>query len=187
MRVLAVLAHDNPESLNTYFFNEIVNDLKKNNIEVDVLDLYQRADEIPFFTVDRKKLEANKFYQENRERFMAADRLLIVFPVYWYSGPGILKCWIDLITNFAYRYTGGTRAKALHKIQSAFVINTSTAPVWFRKIITGDLSCRQLCEFFKWIGIKRSGFYRIGVKNMTDDKVQYHLKSILPFLYKVYK
>ncbi len=180
IRVYAVLAHDNKDSLNAFLFNSIVLHLKNNGIEVDILDLYSRAQEIPFYLHDRAKLEQNSFYQENKERFMAADRLLFIYPVYWYSVPGILKTWQDLITNFAWSYRGGPYAKPIHKIQRTFTVNSSTAPVWWRRFMTGNIANRQVKEFCKWIGIFKNGFYSIGsVEKLDKNQVQKHLEKIL--------
>ena len=161
-RVYAVVAHDRNDSLTQFIFKGIVDNLKKQGAEVDVLDLYNYASQIPFYIGGRDEFESNPFFQENRERFMAANRLLIVYPVYWFAVPGILKAWTDLITNFAWKYEGGTKAQPLHSIDRLYGIALSLAPSWYLKWFVGDLSCRQLKAAFKWMGVKKFQFYHAG-------------------------
>jgi len=117
MRVYAILAHDKKDSLNCHLFSQTIKYLELKEIEVDPLNLYDYEKDIPFYSHDKKNLEKNSFFKENKKRFMLADRLVIVHPIYWYSVPGILKTWMDLITNFAWKYEGKPYAKALHKIK----------------------------------------------------------------------
>ena len=162
IRVCAVVAHDRKDSLTQFIFKKVVDHLKEQGAEVDVIDLYDYASRIPFYISDSNKLEGNSFFQENRERFMIANRLLIVYPVYWFAVPGILKAWTDLITNFAWKYEGGTQARALHSIDRLYGIALSLAPSWYIKWFIGDLSCRQLKATFKWMNVNKFQFYHVG-------------------------
>src|SRR5579862_7515815 len=137
LRVLAILAHPRKESLSGHFFYKTVEHLKSKNIDVDVLDLYDRKDEIPFYIQagapgwDEQGWAKYPFYTETKERFMSADRIFIVYPLYWYAVPGILKCWIDLITNYAWKYDKGPYGIPLHKIKKALVVNSASMSNWF--------------------------------------------------------
>ncbi|MBD3231828.1 hypothetical protein GF322_04165 [Candidatus Dependentiae bacterium] len=181
IQIYAIFAHDKKDSLNGSIFQQATEYLKeKHEIAVDSLYLYDRALEIPFYTHNKNQLETNPFFAENKERFMAADRLLIVHPVYWYSVPAILKCWIDLITNFAYKYESGLYAKPLHKITKTLIINTSMAPSWYYKYFTCNTQMRQLNETFKFFGIPKNDFYQLGdIAKLTNKKYINHIKKIL--------
>ncbi|MBU4387459.1 NAD(P)H-dependent oxidoreductase [Candidatus Dependentiae bacterium] len=186
MKILAILAHDKKESLNSFIFSKIIdylkskNSVKNNNIEIDILNLYDYADQIPFYTHDKTKLESNSFFQKNKSLILNADRLIIVHPIYWYSLPSILKAWVDLITNYAYKYESGNNAKALHKIEKVFVVNTSMAPAFYRKYFTCNPSKKQLLYTFRFIDIKNINFYEIGTVYKLDNiKVEKHIKNIL--------
>jgi putative NADPH-quinone reductase len=181
MRVYAILAHDKKDSLNGFIFSKIIEHLKSKNVELDILNLYDHVNQIPFYIHNEEILQQNKFFLENKKRFMAADRLLIVHPVYWYSTPGILKCWIDLITNFAYQYESGAHAKALHKIKKAMVVNTWMAPAWYIKFFTTNPPKKQLQETFKFLEINEFYFYQIGSIYNPNFKttVEKHIQKIL--------
>ncbi|MBD3272792.1 hypothetical protein GF385_00375 [Candidatus Dependentiae bacterium] len=180
MRIYAIIAHDKKDSLNGFIFENIINHLKTKNLDLDILNLYDYADKIPFYFHDKEKLESNEFFQKNKNSILAADRILIVHPIYWYSTPGILKAWIDLITNYAYKYESGVYAKPLHKIKKAMLINTSKAPYLYRKFLTCNTATRQVRETLKFIGINDNIFYEIGsVYKLNDKKVNGHIKSII--------
>ncbi|KKP23807.1 MAG: Quinone family NAD(P)H dehydrogenase [candidate division TM6 bacterium GW2011_GWF2_28_16] len=192
MKILAILAHDKKESLNNFIFNNITNYLKNkntetsNNIEIETLNLYDYADQIPFYFHNKEMLESNAFFQKNKDLILKADRLIIVHPIYWYALPAILKAWIDLITNYAYKYESGTNARALHKIQKVFVVNTSMAPLFYRKYLTCNPAKKQLLYTFKFIDIKDINFYEIGsVYKLNQDKVNAHIKNILEKINKI--
>ncbi len=169
MRIYAILAHPKKDSFSGRMFYAAVKSFQEHGATVDVLDLYDHVDHIPFYIpsiktatteLDRAKLD---FFNENKERFMAADRLFIVYPVYWYAVPGILKCWLDLITNFAWEYKSGDHyAKPLHKIQRAFVINSASMSTWFRWLRTRNSASEMMKETFKFMGINQFRFYEIG-------------------------
>jgi putative NADPH-quinone reductase len=177
-RVYAVLAHPKgKDSLNGHIFYAIVEQLKKQNIEVDVLDLYQQAHRIPFFSYDAVHTD---FFKENKQRFMAADRLVVVYPVYWYSVPGILKCWLDLITNFAWKYEKFPHAKPLHHITKAMVINSAGIPNWYRWLCTKNSASETLKQSFKFIGLPKTYFYEIGnAGKLKPEQIQKHVNTIL--------
>ncbi|MFA6527241.1 MAG: NAD(P)H-dependent oxidoreductase [Candidatus Babeliales bacterium] len=184
MRVYAIVAHSKKESMNGHFFYQVVSHMKSEGHVVDVLDLYDRADQIPFFGKHviggtQRDPICHPFFIENKERFMAADRLFIEHPIYWYSVPGILKTWMDLLTNFAWKYEGGLHAKPLHKIKKTLVVNSSSAPLFYRKYLTSNPAKVQLRETFKFIGIPESKFYEIGsVTSLTLQDGQRHVEKI---------
>ena len=187
MKIYAIIAHDKKDSLNGFIFEKIVDHLVTKNADVDILRLYDYTAQIPFFVHNKEKIEQNAFFQDNKKRFMQADRLLIVHPIYWYSVPAILKAWIDLITNFAWKYEKGYYAKALHKIKKAMVVNTSMAPAWYRKYLTSNPATRQLKETFRFFGILEFYFYEIGSVNKLDkQKVEKHVQKILKVADKLF-
>jgi putative NADPH-quinone reductase len=188
MRILAVVAHDKPTSLTKTLFNHALNYLKTlPNTEIDILDLYDHKDEIPFYVSDRAQLEANQFYQENKERFLKADRLLIAFPVYWYSTPGILKCWFDLINQFAWQFQGPlSPARPLHSIKKAFVMNLVITPWWYNKLVLRDPAARQVYLTLKFLAIKpiiHTVHYATSINQQDIETIKASvISSLAPFI-----
>lgn len=179
MRVYAIFANDNITGTSYKLFKESVESLKKQGHEVDTLMLYDKEDVIPFFKHSQEEMENNPFYLENKERFLKADALLLVFPLFWYSVPAILKAWLDMINAWAYKYESGVHAKALHNIQKALVIYSSMQS---KKQLATKLNSpveSQLMETFKFIGIDEIEMYHVDNVNEIDpDKLALHLENI---------
>ncbi|MEU9706566.1 NAD(P)H oxidoreductase [Streptomyces sp. NPDC047981] len=76
---------------------------------VDVLDLYAEefdpvlgpADEPDW--EDREKRYTPEVHA-HMERVLAADDLVVVFPVWWMAPPAVLKGWIDRVWNYGFAY-----------------------------------------------------------------------------------
>jgi len=180
LKVLMVVAHDSKQSL-TYSLYDAISEFlaPKNNLELLNLDLYEHAHEIPFYTHDMQQLEASSFFQKNKGLIMQADRLILFFPVYWYSTPAILKAWIDLITHYAWQYKGGESAQPLHHITKVLSINSSNAKQpWYKFMVEHPVQ-RQISNTFKFMGMKSVKNYMIcDVYAITPKLYTSHLETI---------
>ena len=202
MKVLAILAHPRKDSLSGRIFYNTVNHLKSQiingvNVQVDVLDLYDRKyvqkQDIPFYEPtgapgsggsdgwdEQSGLEKYPIYQETKDLFMSADRIFIVYPIYWYAVPGILKCWLDLITNYAWKFDKGPYGIPLHTIKKALVVNSASMSNWFRWLRTRNSGTEMIKESFKFFGIRDYRFYEIGsTGKLTPEKVDAHIQKII--------
>jgi NAD(P)H dehydrogenase (quinone) len=180
MRILAIVAHDKETSLTKKIFNETLEFLREQkNIELDVLDLYAHAHEIPFYISNREKLEVFPFYQENKERILKADRLLIIFPTYWYGVPGILKCWFDLINQYAWKFNGPYKpAIPLHNIKKALVINLTITPRWYNFLWLGDPARDQVKNTLRFLNIKPIMYTVDRSTTLSEKQLIAHKKKI---------
>lgn len=179
MKVYAIFANDNTKGTTQRLFNQAIDALKTDGNEIDILNLYDRKSEIPFFHHDRAFMESHPFYMENKQRFLDAEALLLVFPLYWYSVPAIMKAWIDLINAWAYKYESGTHASPLHKIKRAIIIYSSLQD---KKHLSQNLHNpveEQLKETCRFIGIPDVSIYMVDQVNaMKPDDLNKHLEAI---------
>lgn len=180
IKVLLVVAHDVKQSL-TYSLYDAVSDYlsMKHTVEVLTLDLYDYAQEIPFYRHDPEFLEASSFFQKNKELILQADRLILFFPVYWYSAPAIVKAWIDLITNYAWHYKSGAHAGPLHHITKAFTVNSAiTKKPWY-SFLSEHPAQRQITDTFKFMGVPHIKNYMIyDVYKTNPTSYKNHVESI---------
>ncbi len=179
MRVYAIFANDNITGTTYKIFSHAVETLKDQGHEVDILDLYEREKEIPFFRHDRALMESHPFYLENKQRFMQADALLIVFPLFWYCVPAILKAWLDMINGWAYKYETGLHANPLHKIKKALIFYSSMQGKDHLENTLHNPVKQQLTETCNFIGIPHVNVYLIDkVTTMSPQDLQKHLQEI---------
>lgn len=180
-RVYAILAHPKKDSLSGHIFYTVVKHLRDHGIFVDVLDLYDHKEQIPFYIPSlSQNIDQYPFAQQNKDRFMAADRLFIVYPIYWYAVPGIMKCWLDLITNYAWNFDKGPYGIPLHHITKALVVNSAGMSNLFRWFRTKNSGTEMLKDSFKFLGINRYDFYEIGNSgHLTTKKLENHFAKII--------
>src|SRR5690348_4594251 len=87
--VYAIVANDNRTGFTHAACKSAVQQFEKDGHSVDTLDLYDHKKEVPFFEHSRDYLESFPLYLDNKARFLKADVLLLVFPIYWYDVPAI--------------------------------------------------------------------------------------------------
>lgn len=117
MHALIVVAHPNPKSLTHSVASQIVKGISVANKD-DTSELADLAAEgfDPCFTmqdisVSHGEAEPTPDIIAEQERINRADALVLVYPVYWWSFPALLKGWIDrvLINGWAYDDTSSDR------------------------------------------------------------------------------
>ncbi|MFF2393190.1 NAD(P)H oxidoreductase [Nocardia sp. NPDC058114] len=106
---LVVLGHHRSDSLSAHVADRAVGRLTAAGYTVDFLDL-QTENFDPRMTVADQPEWGNrdKVYSPTAEahmrRMLAADIVVVVFPVYWQSVPALLKGWIDAVWNYGFAY-----------------------------------------------------------------------------------
>lgn len=179
MKVYAIFANDNTKGTTHKMFSHAVTALESAGHDIDILNLYDREKEIPFFRHDRAYMESHPFYIENKERFLQADTLLIVFPLFWYSVPGILKTWIDMINGWAYKYESGLHAKPLHHIKKVMIFYSAMQDKHHLENKLQNPIKQQLTETFKFIGIDNVTTYLVdNVTMLSSADLDKHLLEI---------
>ncbi len=188
MKILAVIAHPKKDSLTRTLFDTAIDAVKKSGHEVDILDLYERADEIPYYHPPQAQQGADSgltsfpFFEENKKRILSADRIIIAYPVWWYAVPGVMKNWLDIITNYAFSYNGTNKATPKHKITKALIINTADMSLFYRWFCTRNSATAMVKQSCYFMGIKQtrcfeaSSYTSFTGKKITQDQIQ---KSLL--------
>ncbi|WP_405372848.1 MULTISPECIES: NAD(P)H-dependent oxidoreductase [unclassified Microbacterium] len=117
MTTLIVTAHPDPTSLTASIAQQLRNALQPG--PVDMADLAAEGFDPRFTLEDRATYRGDagapaEVVREQR-RIDGADHLVLVFPVYWWSMPALLKGWIDrvFINGWAFDIdpVGGTRRR----------------------------------------------------------------------------
>ncbi|MEU6986147.1 NAD(P)H oxidoreductase [Streptomyces sp. NPDC046324] len=106
---LLVHAHPRPDSLTAQVAGLVHGRLTGTGGTVDVLDLYAEgfdpvlrpADEPDW--EDREKTYTPEVHA-HMDRILAADDIVVVFPVWWMAPPAVLKGWIDRVWNYGFAY-----------------------------------------------------------------------------------
>ncbi len=145
MKILVILGHPNPNSLNHAIARAVNDDLKKTGHEVIFHDLYKEnfpplisTEEIP------ESGSVEKVVKRHCDELSTAEGIIIVHPNWWGQPPAILKGWVDRVfrPGVAYRFEEGDGGEGvptgLLKASSAVVLNTSDTPAERERESFGD-------------------------------------------------
>ena len=143
MRVLVVHAHPVPESYNRALFEAVTARLEARGHSVDRLDLYGE-DFDPRLSADERR--GYHTLPDNRtpvaahvDRLMAAEALVLVYPVWNYGFPAILKGWFDrvFLPGVSFRLENGAVKPSLQHIRRLSVV-TTYGGTRLRTMLMGD-------------------------------------------------
>lgn len=109
MKVLIIVAHYREASLTYELKNQVEKGLKESGHEVDVLDLYKlKFDPILEGQDDPYWSGHDGHYSEQvvkeQERLIKYDSIVMLFPMYWFNMPAMLKGYIDRVFNHGFAY-----------------------------------------------------------------------------------
>lgn len=127
MNILIVHAHPEPQSFTAALRDQAVETLQGQGHQVQVSDLYamdwnpvasaedfsqrENPDYLVYALEQRLGVKSQSLaadIQQELDKLLWADLLILNFPIYWFSAPAILKGWIDrvLVSGICY---GGKR------------------------------------------------------------------------------
>lgn len=113
-------------------------------------------------------------------RLDKADALVLVYPVYWWSFPALLKGWIDRVFTQGYSYeegAGGKLAKKLGHLQVHLLgIGGADAGTYGRRGYAGAMKTQIEHGIFDYCGarVASSGLL---LQSSTQEVVASHLKA----------
>jgi len=143
MRILVLFAHPVETSYQAALYRTVVDGLGAAGHDVDALDLYAddfdprltRAERMGYHTLETNRESVAPYV----ERLLAAEALFLVYPVWNFGFPAILKGFFDrvFLPGVSFRMQDGKVVPALHNIRRLSAIVTyggSRA----RAILVGD-------------------------------------------------
>jgi NAD(P)H dehydrogenase (quinone) len=206
MKVLLVYAHPEPRSFNGAMKDLAVTTLLQQGHQVVVSDLYAMAfwagaGRADFLAQDDEPLNMQNsqlaaathagFAPEvsiEIEKLRACEMLILQFPVWWFSMPGILKGWIDRV--FAYGFAYGPAASLSGR--KAMVVATTGGPAdsytaatrgtvddYLKHLLVGSLAfCdMEVLPTFVGYGVARLD---VAARQAVLDSYVQHLKDCVP-------
>ena len=131
MKILVVYTHPNPDSFNHAILEHLVESLKEENKEFDVVDLYGTNFD-PILKVDdfiqfREGIPPD--VTDHQKRITNATNIIFIHPTWWGGFPAMLKGYLDRVFSlgFAYRM-GETQPEGLLLDKKVIFIRTTALP-----------------------------------------------------------
>ncbi len=159
MRTLIVVAHPLADSFTHAAALRVQMTLERRGVKIDVIDLY--ADDFdPRLTAAERRTYFTaqpdwSALADYAERLRASQKLVLVFPQWWFDAPAILKGFFDRVlapgVGFE-RSLGGAPTPLLTQIESLWVVSSTGAPWRIAGLYMGDPVRRLIMRGIKpWI------------------------------------
>lgn len=107
MRVLIVYAHpDRAGSHNAEVLREVRDSLESMGQDYRIIDLYRERFDPVMPHAEWAEESLGKDVERYQEMVKGSDRLIFIYPVWWYNSPAILKGFFDRVftSDFAYNF-----------------------------------------------------------------------------------
>jgi NAD(P)H dehydrogenase (quinone) len=123
MHALIVVAHPDPDSLSYSVATHVAEGVALSDPDntFEIADLMAEGFD-PRFTasdiaVHRTQAPPSADVAAEQARIDRADALVLVYPVYWWSMPGLMKGWIDRVFANGWAYDEGPDTKLVKKLR----------------------------------------------------------------------
>ncbi|MBO4149356.1 NAD(P)H-dependent oxidoreductase [Enterobacter ludwigii] len=129
---LIVTAHPVDNSLSHSLATHIAVKLREQGTQVEIADLHAEEfnpamsrPDLDLYHGDPSALPGDILREQ--QRVERADRLVFVFPVYWWSVPGLLKGWFDRVLTLDWAYKVGEDGRIVGNLRDVPVHLVTTA------------------------------------------------------------
>lgn len=123
MHALIVTSHPDSASLTHAIAAQVAQGITESNTQhsFEIADLASEGFDPRFTQADAalllKKAEPSPDVATEHARIDRADALVLVYPIYWWSLPGLLKGWIDRVFTNGWAYDENPDGKVMKKLQ----------------------------------------------------------------------
>lgn len=189
MKTLVIYTHPNHQSLSYAFLQKVLQGSSENpNItEVQVLDLYAEGfDPILVFNENKRRrdMHIDPSLEKYRDQLMWADKIVLVYPIWWGRPPAMLMGYIDKMfaSNFAYKEKGGLLPEGLLKGKSVVCISTMKGPVLYPLFwLNNAHKVLMKKALFQYVGIKQVKFFEFGSMESPRGRQEQKLNRIFQY------
>jgi NAD(P)H dehydrogenase (quinone) len=189
LRALLVVAHPLDDAFTKAAAARIRAAIERRDIEVDIIDLY--ADDFdPRLTGGERRGYFTTPYDSRAvadyvARLRLAEKLVFVFPQWWFNVPAILKGFFDrvLVPGVAFDHApgGGPLISRLTHVDALWVVNSTGAPWWVTRLYMGDPVRRQIGRGIKALVSRKARFRMLtlyDMDHMTEQRADAFLDRL---------
>ena len=160
MKILVVMAHPRRNSLTGQITDAVMSGLAAAGDESELVDLYGEGFDPLIMPPDEPDSGSNdKVYSPEVQleiaRLERNKGIILVFPIWWWSFPAILKGWIDRVWNKDVAY-GSKFLK--HKRALAIGLSASDGPTYAKRGYDTAIGTQIVTGIFNYCGIADGRF-----------------------------
>jgi NAD(P)H dehydrogenase (quinone) len=151
MRILIVYAHPNPASFCHAILRTIESELSAMGHDIRVKDLYAEGFNPVLSAAELGALNDGRVPEaiaREQESLRWAEGLVLVYPLWWFDRPAILKGWFDkVLTNgFAFEYTAEGARGLLPQHKALIVVTVGGSRQDYRDMDAEELIIRPVSD-----------------------------------------
>ncbi|WP_338446485.1 NAD(P)H-dependent oxidoreductase [Pelagerythrobacter marensis] len=120
MHALIVVSHPDTRSMTSSVARALADSVEKAGHTVEFADLAEEEFDPRFRQADVEahllKSPPPRDVRAEQERLERADALVLIYPVYWWSMPGLMKGWIDRVFSNGWAYDDSDPSRIVKKL-----------------------------------------------------------------------
>jgi NAD(P)H dehydrogenase (quinone) len=186
MNMLIIYTHPNHKSLSYSFLQEVIQGSRENAAikEIKVLDLYEEQfNPVLVFNENKRRrdMHADPLLVKYRDQLTWADKIVLVYPIWWGRPPAMLMGYIDQMfaSGFAYKDNGGMLPEGLLKGKSVVCISSMKGPTLYPLYwLYNAHKVLMRKALFNYVGIKKVKFFEFGSMESPKGKHAQKLQRI---------
>ncbi|NLW15800.1 MAG: flavodoxin family protein [Erysipelothrix sp.] len=179
MKTLIIYAHPWDGSFNHHVLQMTIEKLEAKGEHVDVIDLHK--DEFnPVMHVSDLKVFAKGEYADPKaedyvHRLKAADKVIFIFPIWWYGLPAILKGFMDkiLLKGTTYTQDSDHNLLGLLDIKESAVFTTANIDKVIFKNIGDPIENVMIAGIFATVGIENTRWIHCDTVHLEESRNEY--------------
>ncbi|MEI7528224.1 MAG: NAD(P)H-dependent oxidoreductase [Elusimicrobiota bacterium] len=186
MKNLILYCHPNPKSFCHAILETVLEGLKAKGQEAEVRDLYA-LNFNPVKTaadfMDSKSDRVSDDIRTEQDLLLKADRVIVIYPVWWAGLPALLKGYIDRVFSYGFAYSYDFKDLSTFKLvgKQVCLFTTMGAPNFFYLLTmmlaamakTSDGGIFKFCK----MKVKEHAWFG-GVPSSTDEKRAAYLNRV---------
>jgi NAD(P)H dehydrogenase (quinone) len=143
MNILVVFSHPMRNSFTGNVLDSFVSGLQESGHQVEIADLYREG-----FQPIMQEADYAQFYDQampkdvlrEQARFERCDAFALVFPIWWWSFPAMLKGWIERVfsAGWAFKLTDDPEGSMLESRKALILCCAGGSSAMFEKYGTDD-------------------------------------------------
>ena len=189
MRALLIVAHPLDNSFAKAAAARIRTTLERRGVEVDTIDLYADDFDPRLTGAERSGYFMPPYDSEAVAgyvvRLRLAQKLVFVFPQWWFNVPAILKGFFDRVfvpgVAFDHAAAGGPLIPRLTHVDALWVVSSTGAPWWVARLYMCDPVRRQMARGIRPLVSRKASFRMLTLHDMdrmTEERASAFLDRL---------
>jgi NAD(P)H dehydrogenase (quinone) len=179
MKTLIIYTHPWDGSFNHSVLMHTLNILEEKGNSVDVIDLYADGFD-PVMRVEDLALFGKGEYNDTQakdyvNRLKAADRVIFMFPIWWYGMPAMLKGFFDkiLLKGATYTEDENKNMKGLLEVKESAIFTTANISKNIFEKIGDPIKNTMINGMFDMVGIGDTTWIHADTIHLEESRLKF--------------